>query len=700
MRIMNEKTTTMVVEGMTCTSCVSRVEKALKEVPGVTSAEVNLLSHQAKVSYDPNLVTTDLLIQAVTSTGYQASVPSESKDKVSLTIDGMHCASCVNTIETNLSKLEGIKDVKVILSNNTALLSLDSSKVNLDTVISKIEDLGYKASLIEEDAKDLSYSRNKQLIDMRNRFWLSLIFSIPVFVFAMGHMVPFSNWFPAFAEWQRSFYIFPGMRFSLFIQLILTTPVQFVIAYPFYRAAWKSLRHKSASMDVLVVLGTTAAYLYSLFSIIYSYFVPAYEGQVFFETSAILLTFIFLGKYLEEVTKGRTSEAIKKLIELRPKTAKVERDGKEIEIPVDDVVKGDICLIRPGDRIPVDGVVIEGQSYINEAMITGESISVFKEEGDMVIGGTINENGFLKVEAQRIGKDTTLNQIIKMVEEAQTSKLPIQRLADTISAYFVPAVILIAIITFIIWFTLFSLGVVSTSLLPVGTTIFLFAFLAAIAVIVISCPCALGLATPTAIMVGTGLGAQNGILIRTGEALERAKNIEVILLDKTGTITKGSPEVTNIVSLSSELSETDILQLAATLEQGSEHSIAQAIRSHAEEKNVELLKLTDFQAIPGKGVTATIQNNEYKFGNLKLVEESGVELSSTIRNQMINFENEGKTTMLLIRNNQVIGIVAIADTIKDHSPDAIKQMKKMGLKVVMVSGDNERAARAIASNWD
>ncbi|UJG40432.1 MAG: heavy metal translocating P-type ATPase [Candidatus Heimdallarchaeum aukensis] len=692
----NEDTIILTVEGMTCSSCVSRVEKALKSVQGVNSAEVNLLSHQAKVTYDSNLVSLGLLIDAVSSSGYKASLPSKEENKVSLSIEGMTCSSCVNTIEKNLSKLEGIRDVKVVLANNSAVLAVDPEKIDFDRVLSTVKDLGYKAKIMKESEQALSYSKNKHLIDMRNRFWISLMLSIPVFIFAMGHMVPFKNWFPAFAEWQRTFYIFPGMPFSIFVQLILTTPIQFIISYPFYRAAWKSITHKSASMDVLVVIGTTAAYLYSLFTIVYKYFVPVYEGQVFFETSAILLTFIFLGKYLEEVTKGRTSEAIKKLIELRPKTAKVERDGKELEIPVDDVVVGDICLIRPGDSVPVDGVVIDGQSYVNESMITGESIPVFKDKGDTVIGGTINENGFIKVEATKVGKDTTLNQIIKMVENAQTSKLPIQKLADTISNYFVPAVILIALIAFVTWFTLFSVGVVSVDILPAGTSIFLFSFLVGIAVIVISCPCALGLATPTAIMVGTGLGAQNGILIRTGEALERAKNIETILLDKTGTITKGNPEVTDIISLNDTLKEEEILAIAGSLEQGSEHSIAQAIRNHALEKELTLSELKDFEAIPGKGVKANLLDNQYFFGNRKLLNDLNLELTQSITEILNSLENEGKTAMILVENNVPLGIVAIADTIKENSPEAIALMKKMGLNVVMVSGDNERAAKAIA----
>ncbi|MHA1223304.1 MAG: heavy metal translocating P-type ATPase [Candidatus Heimdallarchaeaceae archaeon] len=465
-----------------------------------------------------------------------------------INIEGMTCASCVARVEKALTSLEGVNSASVNLVAHNAQLIYDPHKVNEKDIYKAVEKAGYKASVSDIE---LSYMKNKQLVDMRRRFIASLVLTIPVFIFAMGHMAPFNNWFPQFAIFLSTYTVFPKMTLSSFIQLALTTPVQFIISWPFYVAAWKSVKNKSASMDVLVVLGTSAAYFYSLFSMIYPYFVPSYHGAIFFETSAILLTFIFLGKYLEEVTKGRTSEAIKKLIELRPKTATVIKEGQEVQIPVDDVKMGDICVVRPGESIPVDGKVVEGSSYVNESMITGESVSIFKEKDSELIGGTINENGLLKFKATRVGENTTLSKIIQLVEDAQSSKLPIQKIADKISSIFVPAVVLLSLITFTIWFLLFSFEVIDSTLLPAGTSIFLFSFLVGIAVLVISCPCALGLATPTAIMVGTGLGAQNGILIRTGEALEKAKNIDLVLLDKTGTITKGEPEVKDIITVSS-----------------------------------------------------------------------------------------------------------------------------------------------------
>ena len=614
-------------------------------------------------------------------------------EKKTVSVEGMHCAACVTRVEKALSSVEGIDSAAVNLLSNSAQIFFDSSVVKDKQIKKAVESAGYKVSF---DDVELSYMKNTHLIDMRKRFLWSLGLALPVFVFAMGHMLPFRLWFVGFASWQQNFFIFRGMTFSNFLQLILTTPIQFIIAFPFYRDAWKSLKAKSASMDVLVVLGTTAAYLYSLFSLIYPYINTSYHGEVFFETSAILLTFIFLGKYLEEVTKGRTSEAIKKLIELRPNTATVIRENKEVEIPIDDVKIDDICLIHPGDSVPVDGIVTEGQSYVNEAMITGESIAVFKEKDSELIGGTINENGFLKMKATRIGKDTTLNQIIKMVEEAQTSKLPIQKLADKISAIFVPAVVLASIITFTIWFALFQTGVISSTILPDGVSMFLFAFLTGITVLVISCPCALGLATPTAIMVGTGLGASNGILIRSGTALEVARQVDVVLLDKTGTITEGKPEVTDIVSLN-DLQDNQLLQIASSLERGSEHSIAKAIVTKSVEQQIDLKDIDNFVAHPGKGIEASVDGTLYYFGNRKMAKDTNVAISEDISSKMENLENTGKTVMILFSEVSVLGLIAISDTVKQTSKEAIQELLSMGLSVVMVSGDNIRSATSIAN---
>lgn len=687
--------TKLEIEGMHCASCVARVEKALKKVPGVKEVAVNLLTNSAQVELEEQIDQLQL-IKAVEDVGYKAKIPEQKVASLKLSVSGMHCASCVNTIETNLKKLPGIIDVSINLSLNSANIKLEQNAVPPTEIVKKIEDLGYGAEIVEEEyAAEPSFLKNKQLIDMRNRFIASLILSIPVFILAMGHMAPFDSWFPGFAKLLQDIYIFPKMKLSLFLQMILTTPVQFVISWPFYVGAWKSLKNKSAGMDVLVVLGTTAAYFYSAFSLFYPYINPDFHGEVFFETSAILLTFIFLGKYLEEVTKGRTSEAIKQLIKLRPKTARVLRDGKEEEIPIDFVKVDDICLIKPGDTVPVDGVVIEGESYVNESIITGESLPVSKAEGDILITGTVNENGFLKMRATKVGADTTLNQIIKMVEEAQSAKLPIQKLADRISAVFVPAVVLISLITFATWFTLYKTGVLSTSLLPAGFSVFLFAFMAAIAVLVISCPCALGLATPTAIMVGTGLGAKHGILIRSGEALEKAKDIQVVLLDKTGTITEGKPQISKIISLSN-LNQEEILKLAASLEQGSEHSLAKAVVDSAKEAKIELQVVNQFKAHPGKGVTGLINGKMYGIGNLRFIKEQGIKLTQQAENEMKKLTDQGQTSIILFDEKNILGLIGITDTIKSSSVEAVKILRKMGIKVVMATGDNKQAAQTIA----
>ncbi len=622
---------------------------------------------------------------------------AEELEKRTISVEGMHCAACVTRVEKALTSVDGVESASVNLVSHNAKLLYNASLVKDKSIIKAIEKAGYKASF---DVDQLSFMQNKQLKDMRNRFYASLILALPVFIFAMGHMEPFRSWFPIFSHWLMTKEIFTGMLLSNFLQLLLTTPIQFIIAFTFYKAAWKSVINKSASMDVLIVLGTSAAYFYSLFAMIYSYFNVLYEGAVFFETSALLLTFIFLGKYLEEIAKGRTSEAIKKLIELRPDTAIIEKDGKELEVPIDDVKVDDICLIKPGDSIPVDGIVIEGQSYLNESMITGESVPVFKEKGAALTGGTINENGFLKMKTTRVGADTTLNQIIKMVDEAQTSKIPIQKLADKISAWFVPAVLIIALIAFIIWYSLLKTNVVSLANLPQNiaagiSSPFLFAFLIGITVVVISCPCALGLATPTAIMVGTGIGAKNGILIRSGDSLEIARKTSAVLMDKTGTITEGRPQVTDVLSFDENFDDKDILQIAGSLEKGSEHSIAKAIVQKTEEEGIAVQEISDFKAYPGKGIEAMIKNTQYLVGNRRIAELMKVKVYDKIESQMERLEQEGKTVMMILDSKKIIGVLAISDTIKPTSKEAVEALKHMGIKVVMVSGDNLRAAKAV-----
>ncbi|WP_427338130.1 copper-translocating P-type ATPase [Caloranaerobacter sp. DY30410] len=458
-----------------------------------------------------------------------------------------------------------------------------------------------------------------------------------------------------------------------YVQLALATPVQFIIGYRFYKGAYHSLKGGGANMDVLVALGTSSAYFYSLYNLIVG------VKEYYFEASAVIITLILLGKMLEAIAKGRTSEAIKKLMNLQAKTARVIRDGKELDIPVEEVVVGDIVVVRPGEKIPVDGVVIEGNSSVDESMLTGESIPVDKKEGDEVIGATINKHGTFKFKATKIGKDTVLSQIIKLVEEAQGSKAPVQRLADKVAGIFVPAVIGIAVLTFVIWY--FVNGDFANALIN------------AVAVLVIACPCALGLATPTAIMVGTGKGAENGILIKGGEYLEKAHQINTLVFDKTGTITKGEPEVTDIISFNK--SKEDILKFAAIAEKASEHPLGQAIVKKGEESGIKLIDPERFNAIPGHGIFAVVEGNEIYLGNRKLMKDKNIDIKD-IEDEIVNLENQGKTAMILSVNGRVEGIIAVADTVKEHSREAIKELKSMGIEVYMITGDNERTAKAIA----
>nr|WP_278287330.1 copper-translocating P-type ATPase [Caloranaerobacter ferrireducens] len=458
-----------------------------------------------------------------------------------------------------------------------------------------------------------------------------------------------------------------------YVQLALATPVQFIIGYRFYKGAYHSLKGGGANMDVLVALGTSSAYFYSLYNLI------AGVREYYFEASAVIITLILLGKMLESIAKGRTSEAIKKLMNLQAKTAKVIRDGKELDIPIEEVVVGDTVIVRPGEKIPVDGIVIEGSSSVDESMLTGESIPVDKKEGDEVIGATINKHGTFKFKATKVGKDTVLSQIIKLVEEAQGSKAPVQRLADKVAGIFVPTVVGIAILTFIAWY--FADGDFANALIN------------AVAVLVIACPCALGLATPTAIMVGTGKGAENGILIKGGEYLEKTHQINTLIFDKTGTITKGEPEVTDIISFTN--SKENILKFAAIAEKASEHPLGQAIVKKGEESGIKLIDPEKFNAIPGHGIFAVVEGKEIYLGNRKLMKDKNIDIED-IEDEIIKLENQGKTAMLLSVNGRIEGIIAVADTVKEHSKEAIKELKSMGIEVYMITGDNERTAKAIA----
>ncbi|MBI5880711.1 copper-translocating P-type ATPase [archaeon] len=520
---------------------------------------------------------------------------------------------------------------------------------------------GYGAELIQgyEDPEKQAKLQAAEIRKVLDLFLTSLVFTVPAVIIGMVLM-----WLGVEVPYKE------------YLLWALATPVQFYVGWQFYKGTWHSLRNRTANMDTLIAVGTSAAYFYSVYVILF-----AQDLGQYFETSAILITLVVLGKYLEAAATGKTSEAIKRLIGLSPKTATVIRKGKELKIGVDDVLVGDIIIVKPGEKIPVDGKVIEGDSSVDESMITGESIPVEKKKGDTVIGGIMNKHGTLKFIATKVGENTTLSHIIKLIEDAQGKKAPIQRFADLVSAYFVPIVIIIAIATFLVWHFAFGKE-------------FSFALITAVAVLVIACPCALGLATPTAIMVGTGKGAKNGILIKGGEALETAHKLKYIVFDKTGTITKGTPEVTDIVALNNA-SEAQILKMAASVEKPSEHPLADAIVKKAKDRKMQLGKVTTFKAIPGHGIRAKLGQKQYFFGNVKHMKENKIDTRKTVE-KMRDLEEQGKTVMLLAEGKKLIGIVAVADTIKESSKEAVSKLQGMGITVYMITGDNERTAAAIA----
>jgi len=646
------KKVTIDVLGMTCAACSARVEKALKKLDGVIYTSVNLLQQKANVEFNDEMINIKNLVDTIEKTGYQ--VPLQRK---TLLIEGMTCAACSNRVEKALNKLEGVTFASVNLSTNKAVVEFPSGAIEDEVLINAVEKAGYKAEVeIERNVDREKEIREKEIRSLKKSFILSAIFSLPLFMAMFFHMAGKHN-----------------ILTNGYFQLALATFVQFVIGSRFYVGAYKSLRGGGANMDVLVAMGTSAAYFYSLYNLIIG------VHEFYFEASAVIITLILLGKTFEAVAKGRTSEAIKKLIGLQPKTARVVRDGEEVDLPIENVKIGDIIVVRPGEKIPVDGIIVEGNSSIDESMITGESIPVDKSVGDEVIGATINKFGSFKFQATKVGKDTVLSQIVKLVEEAQGSKAPVQRLADRISGIFVPIVIGIALITFLGFYLIqgnFNTGLIN-----------------AVAVLVIACPCALGLATPTAIMVGTGKGAENGILFKSGEHLERAHEMDTIVFDKTGTITKGEPEVTDIISVGN-MNRDELLRLAATVEKTSEHPLGQAIVRKAEENLLMVEESEEFSAIPGKGIKAVFDNKTIYVGNRRLMEEENIHVKA-LEERLSQLEEEGKTAMLVAVDGNIEGIIAVADRIKESSKEAIEKLIHMGLEVYMITGDNERTARAI-----
>ncbi|WP_310831130.1 heavy metal translocating P-type ATPase [Paenibacillus pedocola] len=664
---------TLQITGMTCSACAARIEKGLSRMEGVSRANVNLALEQATVGFDPSVAGLPQIEEKIRSLGYDTL-----KESADFDITGMTCAACSARIEKVLGRMPGIAAVNVNLALETAHVEYTPGNISTADIMEKVSSIGYKASL-KQDRKETADQRGQEIVRKRNKWIISAVLSFPLLWAMVGHF-SFTSWIPA-----------PELLMYPWFQLALATPVQFIIGWQFYVSAYKALKNGSANMDVLVVLGTSAAYFYSLYLTIDSLRMSGMSHTVdmYYETSAILITLILVGKWFEALAKGRSSDAIRSLMGLQAKTALVVRGGAEMSISVEEVIPGDIVLVKPGTKIPVDGEVIEGLSSVDESMLTGESIPVEKKPGDTVIGATVNKNGMLKIEAHKVGRDTALAQIIRVVEEAQGSKAPIQRIADVISGIFVPIVVVIAVLTFVIWYIWGAPGQFSDALEK------------AIAVLVIACPCALGLATPTSIMAGSGRAAEFGILFKGGEHLEAAQGIQTVVLDKTGTVTSGKPVLTDIITTTGipahgkVLAENRLLSITAAAEKLSEHPLADAIVAGAAGRSLDLPAAEQFQAVPGRGISAVVGGMAVQVGTRRMMEDSGMETEQWTPLMKL-LEQEGKTAMLVSVDGDIAGIVAVADTIKETSKAAVARLHEMGIEVVMITGDNKLTAEAIA----
>ncbi|HHY82788.1 MAG TPA: copper-translocating P-type ATPase [Clostridiales bacterium] len=664
------------ISGMTCAACAKRIEKAVGKLEGVSQASVNFAAENLSVEYDSQKASLDKIKETIVKVGYGV-VEEEKKNTVTIPIEGMTCAACANRIEKAIGKMEGVLWVSVNFAAEKATVEYNPQITRLSAIKQTIEKIGYKPLSIEKKTAvdEDRLRKEKEIRTLWRKFIVSAIFAAPLLYLAMVPMIPWLPFpVPRFLEPMHYPLTYALVQTSLVIPIIIA-------GNKFYTVGFKALLQRSPNMDSLIAIGTSAAIVYSLYS---TYQISngnshAVEG-LYFETAGVIITLILLGKTLEAVSKGKTSEAIKKLMGLAPKTAIVIQEGKEVEVPIDEVEIGDIILVKPGEKIPVDGEVIDGHTAIDESMLTGESIPVDKKAGDKVYAASINTNGMIRFEATKVGGDTALAQIIKLVEDAQSSKAPIAKMADIVSGYFVPIVVAIAILAFAGW-------LIAGKSLVFALTIF-------ISVLVIACPCALGLATPTAIMVGTGKGAEYGILIKGGEALETTHKINTIVFDKTGTITEGKPVVTDIVTVTG-ISRERLLQIAASGEKSSEHPLGQAIIREAEEENLGFLTVENFEAIPGHGIEVVIEGMNVLIGNRKLMDERNVSLGELV-SESDRLANEGKTPMYIAMNNEISGIIAVADVVKESSVKAIKQLQLMGIEVAMITGDNRRTAEAIA----
>lgn len=644
---------------MTCASCSSTVEKSLASLPGVSKAQVNLGSELAYVEYDPEKVRLDEMEKAVTDAGY-----GTVNEKIILKIGGMTCAVCEKTVTEALKQLEGVLAVTVNLSTEKAVVTYNPRMTTRADMKKAVEDAGYQFLGVEGEEDLAAVAREKDLRAKRIRISLGFLVGIPLMILM---------------------YVHPSISMELlsYLSLVISAPVFIYISYPIFRAGYHALRTKTLTMDVMYSMGIGVAFVASVLGTFHLVLTPDF---MFYETAVLLATFLTLGRYLEAKAKGRTSEAIKKLIGLQAKTALVLRGDIETEVPIEDVQIHDVVVVKPGGKIPVDGVVVEGESAVDESMITGESIPELKTNGSMVIGGTLNTNGVLSVKATKIGRETMLSQIIQLVENAQGSKPPVQRIADTAVTYFIPTVLAIAIGSFAIWYFLLPNLIIGNPLL--------FSLTALISVLVIACPCALGLATPTAVTVGIGRGAELGILIKNGDSLEVSDKVTTVVFDKTGTLTKGKPEVTDIISV--DATESRVLELAASVEKNSQHPLADAVVKKAQQQELTLGKATGFLSFSGRGVQATVDESEVLIGNRALFKENNIVILKKIEDTGIHLEGEGKTVMFVSSNQKLIGLLAIADTPRETSKQAVDALKQMSLNVIMITGDNRKTATAIA----
>ncbi len=662
---MTEQIVTLPITGMTCANCAANIERGVKKLAGVTDANVNFAAENVTVSFNPQQLQLRDVVEKIHNAGYRVTTI-----KVEMPITGMTCTNCAANIERVLNKkTSGVVNAAVNFASERLSVEYIPGILSVDEIVGAIEKAGYGAIPPEEgmDKEDAEKkARDVEIKDQTRKFAVGVLFALPLFVLSMGRD------FGLVGSWSQALWV-------NWLFLALATPVQFYTGWDYYVGGFKSLKNRSANMDVLVAMGSSVAYFYSLAVL----FFPAIGTHVYFETSAVIITLIKMGKMLESRTKGRTGGAIRKLIGLRPKTAMILKNNTEREVPLTRVKVGDTVIVRPGERIPVDGLVLAGQSAVDESMLSGEPLPVDKHSGDTVVGGTINGKGLIRFSATRVGKETALAQIIRLVQEAQGSKAPIQALADKVAAVFVPTIIGIAFFVFFLWWGI--------------TGEFVPAMIRLVAVLVIACPCALGLATPTAIMAGTGNGAEKGILFKSSEALETATKLNTIVLDKTGTITMGKPAVVDIMPFKPQCeAENDLLKLAASVEKGSEHPLGKAIVNEAKTRQIELFELNDFKALGGFGVQARVAGNPVMVGKPKWFQETGIDIQ-TADNEIEALQSQGKTVMVVVRDEALCGLISVSDTLKPESKDAIEQLHNLHLKVVMLTGDNQQAAETIAA---